>query len=183
MFRLLCISLISMLLFTSCLEYEEEISEVSYGRKGYIFSDVLLEDWGNHAESHYNVDMTFIGESSMFERHVTDRGNTIFTLTEQYDVYIFLELFAAGQKGLKPGVYTMLGEDELEDVPEQDVFRRFFFGRSSQEGIPAESGEIRLIITHDGTYRLTFDVELASGRELSGTFAGIPHYLDQRQNQ
>lgn len=183
MFRLLCISLVLSLFFTSCLEFEDERSELTYGRKGYEFSDVLMEDWGDHADSHYNVDLTLVGESSLFERHTSDRGNTFFTLTEEFDVYLFVELFAAGQKGLRPGVYTMLGDREFHDAAEEDVFRRLFFGRNSQEGLAAESGEVRLVITRDGTYRLTFDVELESGRGLKGTFAGVPHYLDQRRNQ
>lgn len=168
-------------LLSSCYDYEEDTSVIQYDRKPYALSDVLMEDWGGHTETHYNVDFTFIGEHVTFEENQTSQGTIFYTLSDTIDCYIFVELFSPGAEKFTTGNFQRKGRDEFEELKDQHVFRRFLFGRSLDESIEAEDGNILVTVDSRGTYRIRYDVTLEDGKELTGKFAGQAIYSDLRE--
>jgi len=172
--------LLSSLLFTSCFEYEEELSLVQYGSRDYALSGVLQEDWGAHSGEHYNMDFTIIGETSVFEENQNALGETYFTLSEDFDCYLFTEFFSPGKEGFQEGTFTALGNRKLSEAEGEFVYRRVQFGRSLEEAIFGENGTITIVITSKGVYRMKYDILMENGRKLEGTFIGTPQYLDRK---
>lgn len=179
--RLLAILFLSCVVLSSCYEYEEELSAIAYGSRDYALSSVLLEDWGPHSANHYNMDFTIIGEESLFEERQDARGEVYFTLSEEFDCYIFTEFFSPGRETFREGTFHALGNRDISEVGDDEfVFRRVQFGRSQGERIFGTGGTISIVITGEGVYRMKYDVSLEDGKKLTGTFIGLPEYLDRR---
>lgn len=179
LFRLL--AFVSLASLTSCFEYEEELSAVTYDDDEFLLSGVLMEDWGTHSANHYNMDFSLIGEDAAFEYNENALGEPYYTLSEPYDCYIFTEFFSPGKKNFTPGVFQELGDRHIEQIDQDEfVFRRLRFGRSENEGILGEKGTVTISIDKNGTYRFKFDVELTTGKKLKGSFTGVPQYLKRQ---
>lgn len=172
LFALLTLSFV----FYSCDDDTSTSSSISYGLLDYRLSDLLEEDWGTHTGAHYNKDFTFVGEQTIFEENLT--GTTVYyTFSEEIDCYIFLELFTPGEV-FSVGAFNALGNRKVEDVGDECVFRRFFFGQSTSELIVSDEGMVTLSRLPNGFYKISFDVVLENGKELKGSYIGPSIYVN-----
>ncbi|MFT6868104.1 MAG: hypothetical protein ACJA08_002954 [Cyclobacteriaceae bacterium] len=173
-FFLLTISTLAIL--SSCAKEKEIISALKYDGNTYTFSHSLQEDWGAHTGTHYNMDFTLVGEHTFFEKKLNGSGETYFTLSQEIDFYVFMELFDADTESFVGGNFSYLGDDLFEDVDDENVFRRLWFGTEEGEIFKAQNGSINLSIGTSGTYTISFQATLDNNKEIRGTFIGIPEY-------
>ncbi|MEP4533116.1 MAG: hypothetical protein ABJ004_08515 [Cyclobacteriaceae bacterium] len=168
-------------LLSSCSEDKEKPSVANYDGEALMFSDCLQQDWADHTGTHYNMDFTFVGEKTVFLRHENIVGEEYFTFSEEFDFYIFMELFTAGTKEFTGGVYHSIGENSFDEVEDENVFRTFWFGPEPGAIIPAESGQVVVKIGKSGNYAISFDITLQDGNELTGSYIGAPQYVVGRR--
>lgn len=159
---------------------EKEPAAVFFEEERYVFSNGLVEEWGAHSGNHYNLDFTLVGSEALFVEQTDVDGSTYFTFSEDPDFYLFFELFSSGQENFEEGEFLALGTKKLSEAPEENIFRTFFWGRSLAEQIRMTGGRVIVSKSSKGTYMIEFHVVTSDGQILSGTYRGIPHYLDQR---
>lgn len=152
---------------------------ITYELEEYHLSDLLEEEWGAHTGNHYNKDFTFVGNQTTFVE-ITNGFTVYYTLSEDPDCYIFMELFAPGES-FSTGAFRALGRRKIEEAhPDEYVFRRFYFGRSLSEIIVCEEGLVTVSRLANNFYKITFDVVMEDGKSLKGSFVGPSIYVDQR---
>ncbi|WP_258105196.1 hypothetical protein [Marinoscillum sp. MHG1-6] len=172
------IGFITTLVLSSCNKESDVLSVLHYEDQTLMFSHCLMEDWGAHTGTHYNMDFTIIGESVYFEKQTDYAGRPYFVFSDSVDFFVLIELFSPGTEQFTTGTFRKKSRDEsFEEIAEEYIYRRFLFG-TAQENFSAIEGNVKLVAFKNGTIRITFDVLLNNDNRVSGTYEGIPEYVE-----